>query len=147
MPSSFSIVFPALVGDADGAVLFVDDVVAGEILFAFAELDAELCLPLVIERFDLFAELELGNDLADAGILVGGLVGGAGDDERGARFVDEDRVDFVDDGVVVAALHAILDVELHVVAQVVEAEFVVGAVGDVGGVGGAALVVARGRGR
>ena len=40
-----------------------------------------------------------------------------------------------------AALHAILDFELHVVAQVVEAEFVVGAVGDVGGVGGAALVV------
>ena len=40
-----------------------------------------------------------------------------------------------------AALHAVLDVELHVVAQVVEAELVVGAVGDVGGVGGAALVV------
>ena len=84
---------------------------------------------------------ELRNDLAHAGVLVGGLVGGAGDDERGARFVDEDGVDFVDDGVVVAALHAVLDFELHVVAQVVEAELVVGAVGDVGGVGGAALVV------
>ena len=42
-----------------------------------------------------------------------------------------------------AALHAILDLELHVVAQVVEAELVVGAVGDVGGVGGAALFVAQ----
>jgi hypothetical protein len=41
----------------------------------------------------------------------------------------------------VAALHAVLELELHVVAQVVEAELVVGAVGDVGGVGGAALVV------
>ena len=40
-----------------------------------------------------------------------------------------------------AALHAILDFELHVVAQVVEAEFVVGAVGDVGAIGGAAFVV------
>ena len=90
---------------------------------------------------DLFAQFELRNDFADARVLVGGLVGGAGDDERGAGFVDEDGVDFVDDGVVVAALHAILDFELHVVAQVVEAEFVVGAVGDVGGIGGAALVV------
>ena len=141
MPSCFLDRDPAFVCDADGPVLLVDDVVAGEVLFAFAELDAQLCLALVIERFDFFAEFELGNDLADAGVLVGGLVGGAGDDERGARFVDEDGVDFVDDGVVVAALHAILDVELHVVAQVVEAELVVGAVGDVGAIGGAALVV------
>ena len=74
-------------------------------------------------------------------IFVGGLVGGARDDERGAGLVDEDGVDFVDDGVVVAALDTVLDIELHVVAQVVEAEFVVGAVGDVGGVGLAALVV------
>ncbi len=38
-------------------------------------------------------------------------------------------------------LHAILDAELHVVAQVVEAELVVGAVGDVGVVGVLALLV------
>ena len=119
--------FPAVVGDGDGFVLFVDDVVFGEDL-GFALLD-------------LFAENEFGNDLVDADILVGGLVGGAADDERGAGLVDEDRVDFVDDGEVVAALDTVLDVELHVVAQVVEAELVVGAVGDVGGVGLAALVV------
>ena len=41
------------------------------------------------------------------------------------------------------ALHAILDAELHVVAQVVEAEFVVGAVGDVGAVGVLALLVVQ----
>ena len=39
------------------------------------------------------------------------------------------------------ALDAILDAELHVVAQVVEAELVVGAVGDVGAVGVLALLV------
>ena len=38
------------------------------------------------------------------------------------------------------ALHQIVRVPGHVVAQVVEAEFVVGAVGDVGGVGGAPLL-------
>ena len=42
-----------------------------------------------------------------------------------------------------AALHAVLDIELHVVAQVIEAELVVGAIGDVGGVGLAPFVVAE----
>ena len=64
----------------------------------------------------------------------------AGDDQRRAGLVDEDRVDLVDDREVVAALDALLDGVGHVVAQVVEAELVVGAVGDVGGVGDAALV-------
>ncbi len=41
------------------------------------------------------------------------------------------RVDFVDDGVDVAALDHVLHAVLHVVAQIVEAELVVGAVGDV----------------
>ena len=67
-------------------------------------------------------------------------VGGPGDDQRGAGLVDQNRVDLVDDGEVVAALDAVLERVGHVVAQVVEAELVVGAVGDVGGVGDAALV-------
>src|SRR5690606_17960667 len=58
----------------------------------------------------------------------------AGDDERGAGLVDQDRVDLVDDGEVVAALHHVAGLPGHVVAQVVEAELVVRAVGDVGGV-------------
>ncbi len=43
-------------------------------------------------------------------------------------------------GEVVAALHQVVQRVRHVVAQVVEAELVVGAVGDVGGVGDAPLV-------
>ena len=43
----------------------------------------------------------------------------------------------------VAALNALRQVVLHVVAQVVEAEFVVRAVGDVGAVGRAALLVVQ----
>ncbi len=65
----------------------------------------------------------------------------ARDDERGARLVDEDRVDLVDDREVVAALHELLGAPRHVVAQVVEAELVVRAVRDVGGV----LLAALGR--
>ena len=119
--------FPALVGDGDGSGLLVDDVIAGP--------------SFVLEGLDEFAEFELGDDDVDASVLVGGLVGGAGDDERGAGFVDEDGVYFVDDAVVVSALNLVLDLELHVVAEVVEAELVVGAVGDIGGVGFAALLV------
>ena len=64
---------------------------------------------------------------------------GPGDDQRRARLVDQDRVHLVDDGEGQAALHAILEAVGEVVAQVVEAELVVGAVGDVAGVGGALL--------
>ena len=73
----------------------------------------------------------------------GGRLGaGARDDEGRARLVDQDGVDLVDDGVVVPALHATGGLGDHVVAQVVEAELRVGAVGDVGRVGG--VLVAQG---
>ena len=68
--------FPTFVGDSDGLVLFVDDVVFSEDL-GFALLD-------------FFAEDELGDDLIGAEIFVGGLIGGAGDDEQSAGLVDED---------------------------------------------------------
>ena len=92
-------------------------------------------------------------------VQIGGFLGGATDDEWGARFVDQDRIHFVHDGVVEKALHLlavavafgarvgamdeILGTELHVVPQVIESELVVGAVGDVGGVGVAPLLVAQ----
>ena len=49
--------------------------------------------------------------------------------------------DLVDDGEVVPALDHRAELVLHVVAEIVEAVFVVGAVGDVAGIGFAALVV------
>ena len=71
-------------------------------------------------------------------VLVGARrpVAGAGDDERGPRLVDEDRVGLVDDRVEEAALDAHVGPHHHVVAQVVKAELGVGAVGDVSLVGG-----------
>ena len=73
-------------------------------------------------------------------VPLGREVGGPRDDQRCPRLVDEDRVDLVDDGVVVAALGLLSGVEHHVVAQEIEAELVVRAVGDVCGVGGALLL-------
>ena len=63
----------------------------------------------------------------------------AADDERRARLVDQDRVDFVDEREVELALHQVFDLPRHVVAQVVEADFVVRDVGDVAVVGVAPL--------
>src|SRR3954463_11498768 len=110
-------------------MLLIDGVIAGGIFLAR------------LLAFDDFAARELGDDAVDLVILVGGFLAGSGDDQRGAGFIDQDGVDFVDDGVVVGTLHAIVDAELHVVAQVVETELVVGAVGDVGVVSVLAFLV------
>ena len=71
-------------------------------------------------------------DFVHAVVEVGMIFGLPGDDERRARLVDQDRVDLVDDGEIEAALVAVRHLHRHVVAQVVETELVVGAVGDVG---------------
>ncbi|MCU0293902.1 MAG: hypothetical protein MUF10_18275 [Thermoanaerobaculaceae bacterium] len=120
----------ALLGERRGAGLLVDDVVAGRRLVA-------------VLVADLLALDELGDDAIDLVVEPGRELRGARDDERRPRLVDQDRVHLVDDGVGVAVLDHVGDVELHVVAQVVEAELVVGAVGDVGAVGRQTLGVAH----
>ena len=71
------------------------------------------------------------DQLGELGIPAVGVLGRAGDDQRRTRLVDQDRVDLVHDREVVVPLDAVLQGQGHVVAQVVEAELVVGAVGDV----------------
>ena len=118
-------VFVALFGEIDLMGLFVHGEVArlddafARARIGFAFLPGELGGHFVHGQID--------------GSLVFGL---AADDERRARFVNEDGVHLVHDGVVELALHAIARLIHHVVAQVVKAVFVVGAVGDVGAVGG-----------
>ncbi|PSK61598.1 hypothetical protein B0E53_06501 [Micromonospora sp. MH33] len=85
------------------------------------------------------ARLEAGHHGGELLVPAGGVLGRAGDDQRGPRLVDEDRVDLVDHREEVAALDQFLLRPGHVVAQVVEAELVVGAVGDVALVGRAVL--------
>ena len=116
-------------------MLLVDEVVAG-LLELFAVLGLDVALR---DR----AGRQLGDDAVDFVVEVGRFFGGPGDDERRPRFVDEDAVDFVDDREVVPALHVVREVELHVVAQVVEAELVVRAVGDVAAVGDLAFLVVQ----
>ena len=114
-------------------MLLVDDVVAGG-------LERLALLGLRIAAHD-GARLQPRDDAIDLVVEVRRFFGRAGDDERRPRLVDEDAVHFVDDGEVVPALHVVRELELHVVAQVVEPELVVRPVGDVGGVRDLALRV------
>ena len=117
----------AALGRRDGLVLLVVFVVVLGLggVFRFAE------------RFQpVFGRdaLHLPGQAGELVVDLRRLFGRAGDDQRRARLVDQDVVDLVDDREVVAALHAVLERSGHVVAQVVEAELGVGAVGDVAGV-------------
>ena len=119
----------ARLGQPGRAVLFLEDEISR--VRALARLVA----------LDRLALLQLRDHLVGGIVLVGRDLGRAGDDQRGARLVDQDRVDFVHDREVMPALDMLSGVEFHVVAQVVEAEFIVGAVSDVGPVALATLLV------
>ena len=88
--------------------------------------------------FFVFFEIGFGqlrNNLVDRGICIGGVFCRPGNDQRRPCLIDEDVVDLIDDGIVKFALDHFLDTEIHIVAQIVEAEFVIRAVGDVAGIG------------
>ena len=82
-------VLDAVLGEGDVAVLFID---------------------LVIDLV-----LEVGDDLVDEVIFLGGFLRGAGNDERRPGLVDEDRVDLVHDRVIERPLHPEALVLDHVV--------------------------------
>ena len=84
--------------------------------------------------------LQPGDELVHNGVQLGGLLPLAGDNQGGAGLVDEDGVHLVHDSEGVAPLDQLLGVDSHVVPEVVEAKFVVGAVGDVGLIGGLFLL-------
>ena len=115
----------ALLGEGDGLVLVVLGVVAGNFHFAVR---AELAL-LQAAR----------HKLVGVGVELRGLFAPAGDDQRRARLVHEDGVHLVHDGEFQPALHQVFLVGDHVVAQVIKAEFIVGAVSNVRAIGGLAL--------
>ena len=67
------------------------------------------------------------------GLLVEALIPlcRTGDDERGSGFIDQDRVYFIDNDIVVLPLYLLFCTHFHVVTQVVKSVFIVGAVGDI----------------
>ncbi len=94
----------ALIGQTDALFLFFDRIVG--VLALIQRVDKLVRDPVKIRRF----------------------VALTGNDQRRSRFIDEDRVDLVDDRVVQIPLRQLILVDHHVVAQIIETEFVVGAV-------------------
>ena len=110
----------------------------GVLVAAFGQVHRALLFVDVIILAD-----QLRNQRVHADIEARAILRRTGNDQRRARLVDQDGIDLVDDGEFVPALDHLRHVVFHVVAQVVEAEFVVGAIGDVGGVGLPPLVVVQ----
>ena len=65
-------------------------------------------------------------------VLPGRHIRRAADNQRGPRLVDQDVVDLVNNGVGERSLNPTFNRRRHIVAQVVEPELIVGAVGNVG---------------
>ena len=100
-------------------------------------------LLLLLVHLVVLTVLEARDYGGEAVVDVGGALRHARDDERGARLVDQDGVDLVHDREVEVALHELVCRGRYVVAEVVEAELGVGAVGDVRVVGDLPLVEAH----
>ncbi len=83
------------------------------------------------------------NELVKSIVEFGTILQRPRNDERRTRFVNQDRVDLVNNRKAMPALDHLVLVHLHIVAQVVEAEFVVGPVGHITGVLRLALVVVQ----
>ena len=95
---------------------------------------------LDLRRRHVRLALQLLHDTREVVVRLRRRLGLAGDDQRRARLVDEDRVDLVHDRVRVALLDRALERHGHVVAEVVEAELGVRPVRDVAAVRRATLV-------
>ena len=100
--------FDALVGQSNRAALFIDNVIfVGKLRANLSELIVALRIVASWRR----------------------------NDERRTSFIDQDRVDLIDNREVEFALTEIFGIFDHVVTQIVEAEFVVGTIGNIAEVG------------
>ena len=84
---------------------------------------------------------QLGDNAVDRHVFFRGILGRARDNQRRARLVDQNRVHLVDDRKIKRPLYHLGKRKLHVVAQIVKTQLVVGAVNNVAGIGGTAFLV------
>ena len=122
-------VFMTVFGQVDLMRFFVDSEVAG--------LDHALAGARV-EFADLLFQPRC--NLVDGQVQIGLVIGLTGNDQRCTRLVNQDRIDLVNDREGQRPLHAIGHIMDHVVAQIVETIFVVGAVSHIGCIGGLLLL-------
>ncbi|OPZ84634.1 MAG: hypothetical protein BWY76_01761 [bacterium ADurb.Bin429] len=75
---------------------------------------------------------QLANRPVDVADHLGRFIAGAGNNQRGARLIDQDGVHLVDDGEGQLALRQVTGIDGHVVAQIIEAQFGVCCIEDIG---------------
>ncbi|MPM65514.1 hypothetical protein SDC9_112411 [bioreactor metagenome] len=131
-------VLQALVGETDFLLLLIQLVVAP--FLEGRSIPVKACkgvLFVVIPGFRVFLALgEKSSDLLCAHDLGRIILALAADDQGGSGLIDQDRVDLVDDAVVVLGLDLLILRPLHVVSQIIEAELIVCSVGDILAVSG-----------
>ena len=86
---------------------------------------------------------QTGNQAIDLVIQIGGFFSRPRYDQWRAGFVYQDTVDLVHDGKVELTLDQRFTVELHIVSQIIEAEFIIRPVGDVRSIGSLPFIVVQ----
>ncbi len=76
----------------------------------------------------------LPDDTVHCLISLPGLFCGPADNQRRAGFIDEQVIHFIDDGIDQRTLDAVRQIADHIVTEVIEAELVVRAVSNIGGI-------------
>ena len=79
----------------------------------------------------ILALFHVGNNTGQNLIQLGGFFTGAGDNQRGTRFVNQDTVDLIDNTVIQLTLNHLIFINYHVITQIVKAEFVICTVSNI----------------
>ena len=87
----------------------------------------------LLEHIFLSANLlsQARNQLVDRSVYLGTVLNTTGNDQRRARFVNEDRIDLINNGKIQRPLDTILGAEGHVVSQIIKPELIVGAISNI----------------
>ena len=80
----------------------------------------------------VFFFFQLRNEFGDGVVCIGRFLPRTGNNQRCAGFIDQNGVDFIDQAVVQRTLNHLVKRGDHIVTQVVETEFIVRPVGDIG---------------
>ena len=83
------------------------------------------------QLFHVLAAGQLSGQNVAGLIQLRGLAALPGNDQRCAGFVDQDGIHLVDDGIVQIPEHQLFLVDDHIVAQVIEPQFIIGHISDI----------------
>jgi len=109
------------------------EIINAECFFDF--LDASIrenhCLSFLVS-FEILVFDQLANDFGKLGVGRTTRYAWRRNNQRGARFIDKDRVNLVDNSVVELTLAQLIDLADHVISQVIKPIFIIGSVRNVG---------------